>query len=155
MTAQTEEAPSARSAAAPTTSPASTADAAFIEFLDLDAPRRSSMRRRSGWWRIGFPLVLVLLFAAVPVLVYAGIHVVLQSNHGRLIAATSDPSQPGWEAAVEPTPTAVLATVNDDGQLSSVSVLALTSDGVGSVIFVAADPQMADTPGYKTMVDAY
>ena len=58
----------------------------------------------SRWWRYGFPAVLVLLFAAVPVLVYAGAQVVLNSNDGRLIPATADPSSPGWEATVPPTP---------------------------------------------------
>src|SRR4051812_49099943 len=129
MTAPTEEAPSPGPAAS--TTPPSAADRAFIEFLDLDAPRPSRTPRRSRWWRFGFPALLVLLFAAVPVLIYAGIHVVLQSTHGRLIAANTDPSQPGWEVAVEPTPTGVLATVNDDGSLSSVAVLALTSESAG------------------------
>ena len=148
MTAPTEEAPPPGATTPPATG-------AFLDFLDLDTPLPTPRPARSRWWRIGFPVVLVLLFASIPVLVYAGIHVVLQSNHGRLILSATDPAEPGWEAAVEPTPTGVLATLNEDGTLSSVSVLALTSDGVGTVIFVPADTQVPDTPGYKTMVDAY
>src|SRR4051794_7666950 len=114
MTVPTEEAPSPQPTVAPSapTTPPSGTEGAVLKFLDLDPPRRSPRPRRSLWWRIGFPVVLLLLFAAIPVLIYAGIHVVLQSNHGRLIASTTDPSEPGWEVAVEPTPTGVLATVN-------------------------------------------
>src|SRR3954447_26301261 len=162
MTAPTEEAPSAsteKPAPAAETGPASEA---FLDFLDLDnaksanpSPTPPPARTRSRWWRIGFPLSLLLLFLAIPVLVYAGIHVVLDSNDGRLIASASDPSEPGWEAAVAPTPNDVLVTINDDGQLSSVAVMALTSDSTGAVLLVPADTQIPDTPGYKTMVDAY
>jgi LytR cell envelope-related transcriptional attenuator/LytR_cpsA_psr family len=155
MTAPTEEAPSPRPQPSSPSSSASPADGAFLDFLELDASRPARQPHRSTWWRIGFPVVLVLLFVSVPTLVYAGIHVVLDSHHGRLIAAATDPAKPGWEVAVEPTPTGVLATLGDDGQLSSVSVLALTSQGTGTVIFVPADTQVPDTPGYKTMVDAY
>jgi len=156
MTAPTEEAPS------PSTEnpPAAATSGAFLDFLDLDAAGAvtstpSKGRKRSTWWRIGFPISLVLLFLAIPALVYIGFHVVLDSNHGRLISSASDPTLPGWEAAVTPTPTDVLATVNGDGQLSSVAVLALTNDRAGTVLLVPADTQIPDTAGYKTMVDAY
>jgi hypothetical protein len=149
MTAPTEE---ARGVAAIQPDPEVPADL----LLDLGEPRASATGAdRSRWWRIGFPVALVLLIACVPVLVYAGVHVVLQSNNGRLIAASTDPAQPGWEAAIEPTPVAVLATVTDQGQLSSATVVALTSDGSGSAIFVPAYTQIPNLPNYQTMVDAY
>ena len=148
MTAPTEEAPTPAEASSP-------APGAFLDFLDLDPPAPSTRSGRGGWWRIGFPVTLVLLFLAIPVLVYTGVRVVLQSNHGRLIVSATDPAQPGWEAAVEPTPTSVMATVTDAGQLSSVALLALTGPQNGNVIFVPADTQVPDQPGYKTMVDAY
>src|SRR3954453_12238793 len=109
MTAPTEEAPSPGPAAS--TTPPSAADRAFIEFLDLDAPRPSRTPRRSRWWRFGFPALLRLLFTAGPglggrsppppllapsspairVLISPGTRRLLQRNLGRLIAANTDP----------------------------------------------------------------
>ena len=151
MTAPTEQ---AHDAVGTTPDP----DASAVAFFDLGEPLPSTGRARRDrhiWWRVGFPVALVLLIACVPMLVYAGVHVVLQSNNGRLIVASTDPAQPGWEAAVEPTPTGALATLSDAGQLSSVTVLALTGEGSGSAIFVPAYTQIPNLPGYQTLVDAY
>jgi hypothetical protein len=126
-------------------------------YLDLPDVSSSHFRRRraSRWWRYGFPVVLVLLIAAVPVLIYAGTQVVLKSNDGRLIPGTADPSSPGWQATVPPTPTMVLATVNDSGGLSSVALLALTSDTQGSVILIPVDTQAFVFGQPQTLVGAY
>jgi hypothetical protein len=125
----------------------------------LDLPEVSSShfrhRRANRWWRYGFPVLLVVLFAAVPVLVYAGAQVVLKSNDGRLIPSTADPNQPGWQATVPPTPTMVLATVNDSGGLSSVALLALTSDREGSVVLIPADTQTKVDGRPLRLFDAY
>ena len=166
MTAPTEEAPSSAPSAAPMLSSSSSSigtssDPALLESPAVPVTRPASKPRRTAWWRFGFPVALVVLFVSIPVLVYVGIHVVLDSNHGRLIAAATDPTKPGWEVAVEPTPTGVLATLKDDGQLSSISILALTSEGTGTVIFVPSDTQVPSVSGStgatvnKTMAEAY
>jgi hypothetical protein len=126
-------------------------------YLDLPEVSSSNFRHRRGsrWWRFGFPAVLLLLFAAVPVLVYAGAQVVLKTNDGRLVPGTADPNQPGWQATVPPTPTMVLATVNDKGGLSSVALLALTSDKAGSVVLIPADTQVSVDGAPQTLVEAY
>jgi hypothetical protein len=164
MTAPTEEAPSPSSSPTPPVTPSTTpsaspsaaaADTGRADLLDLDQLGPTTKADRGAWWKFGFPVALVLLFVSIPVLVYAGIHVVLASNHGRLIAAATDPSEPGWEVAVEPTPTGVLATLKDDGQLSSISLLALTSRGTGTVILIPSDTQVPSSSGTKTMAQAY
>ena len=157
MTVPTEEAPSSSLFF-------SSSDPALLELSPVPVAPPASKSRRTAWWRFGFPVALVVLFVSIPVLVYVGIHVVLDSNHGRLIAAATDPTKPGWEVAVEPTPTGVLATLKDDGQLSSISILALTSKGAGTVIFVPSDTQVPNVLGSsgssgatvnKTMAEAY
>jgi hypothetical protein len=115
-------------------------------------PRRSGRGRR---WRYGFPILLVLLIASVPALIYMGIQVVLRSNDGRLIAATADPKAPGWEATVPPTPTMMVASVNDAGGLSTVAVLILTADKQGSVLLIPADTQVTANGTSQTLVDSY
>ena len=135
---------------------AAASEGVFLELPEADGPRApTTAPRRSRLWRWGFPVVLVALFAAIPALVYAGYNVVLDSHDGRLILATTDPAKPGWEGAVEPTPTAAIATVNETGELTSVNVLALTADGVGSVILVPGDTRAPNQVGAQTLVTAY
>jgi len=126
-------------------------------YLDLPEVSSSTFRhtRPSRWWRYGFPAVLVLLVAAVPVLLYAGVQVVLKSNDGRLIPSTTDASSPGWQATVPPTPTMVVATVNDEGGLSSVALLALTSAKEGTVVLIPVDTLAYVFGQPQTLVDAY
>jgi len=129
--------------------------AAPAVFLDLpDIPTRPT-QRRSAWWRWGYPIALVILVILVPVLIYAGMHVVLDSNHGRLIFSSTDPAKPGWEAAVESTPTAIMATLGDTGDLSSVSLLALTGPDHSAMVFIPADTQVTTDKGKETLVSAY
>jgi hypothetical protein len=102
-------------------------------------PRRRYRRRASGWWRYGFPAVMVVLVAAVPVLVYAGARTVLDSNDGRLVNRVTDPAAPGWEAIVEPTPTDLVVSVDADGTMLGASVLILTGQGSGAVLQIPAE----------------
>jgi hypothetical protein len=130
-------------------------DGVYLELPDVEARGVPEGPRRRRLWRWGFPLALLALFAAIPVLVFAGFNVVLDSHDGRLIIATTDPSKPGWEGAVEPTPTAAIATVNETGELTSVNILALTADGVGTIVFVPGDTRAPSQVGAQTLVTAY
>jgi hypothetical protein len=108
--------------------------------LDVPPRRRGPRRRASSpWWRFGFPLALVALVAAIPVLVWLGAKVVLDSNDGRLVSRVTDPTAPGWEAVVEPTPTDLVLTIGPDDQLQGVSLLVLTGDGSGGVLQIPAE----------------
>jgi hypothetical protein len=124
--------------------------------LDLpEVPRPPRRRRTSPWWRYGFPIALVLLVIAVPVLMWTGVQVVLKSNDGRLIAATADPSSPGWEASIPATPAMLVATVSDSGELSSVAVLVLSASHQGGILYVPVDT-LVDVGGrYETLTQAY
>ena len=164
MTAPTNQAPSqATKSEAPSPGPGASGTSGTIAgeaaatpvFLELpDIPKRPH-HRRSLWWRWGFPIALVVLVILVPVLIYAGMHVVLDSNHGRLIFSSTDPAKPGWEAAVESTPTALMATLSDTGDLSSVSLLALTGPDHSAMVFIPADTQVTTDKGKETLVSAY
>lgn len=106
------------------------------------APRRDGRRyrgryaRTSWWWRWGFSTTLAVALVAVPVLVYTGTRVVLGSTDGRVIQAITDPSAPGWQAAVEPTPVQGIALLDPQGALDSVAVLVDTNEGHGTVVVV-------------------
>jgi len=91
----------------------------------------------SRWWRVGYPvLVGAFVLLVVPLLVFAGLRVILDSSDGNLIKRVTDPAAPGYEAVVEKTPTAMAAVVAPDGSLDSVVVFALTSDTSGGVLLI-------------------
>jgi hypothetical protein len=104
--------------------------------LVAEEPRRP--RRRSRWWRIGYPLAIVALALAIPVLVVVGMRIILDSTDGQLVRRVTDPADPGYEAVVEPTPTALIVNVDAAGSLDSGAVLARTSDGVGGILTIPA-----------------
>jgi hypothetical protein len=104
------------------------------------APAAASRTKRSDskWWRVGYPAVIVLLVLLVPVLVWSGLRVILDSTDGQLVKRVTDPTAPGYEAVVEKTPTALVALTGPDNQLDSVAVLALTAVGAGGILAVPA-----------------
>jgi hypothetical protein len=94
----------------------------------------------SRWWRFGYPaLVGVFLVAVLPLLVFFGLRVILDSSDGQLVKRVTDPAAPGYEAVVEKTPTAIGAVIAPDGTLDSAVVFALTSDSSGGVLLVPAN----------------
>lgn len=95
--------------------------------------------RSENWWRIGFPAALVVLVVAIPVLLYTGSRVVLNSNEGNVIRSVSDPAAPGWEAVVDPTPTRTLAISDGNGELDHVVMQMLTGDASGGVVIIPAE----------------
>jgi len=99
-------------------------------------------RPHQRWWRFGFPALLVVLVLAIPALLVVGARVVLDSNDGKIVKTITDPAEPGWEATVDPTPVLGLALVNEQGQLDSVAVLALTGETGGSVVVLPSSTVM-------------
>lgn len=104
----------------------------------------------SPWWRYGFPAALAACILAIPVLVWIGARVVLDSREGREIAAVTDPAAPGWEATVDPTPLMAVAVEGERGVLDHVAVLTLTGEGNGGVIVIPPTTLMP-VPGAATM----
>jgi hypothetical protein len=104
--------------------------------------------RRSGgwWWRYGFPVSLVVLALAIPVLAWTGAQVVLGSSEGRVVNSITDPDAPGWEAIVDPTPVLVLAAADEGGALDSMTLLSLTGEGAGAVLQIPATT-LVEVPG--------
>ncbi|WP_419919261.1 LytR C-terminal domain-containing protein [Candidatus Poriferisocius sp.] len=98
----------------------------------------------SRWWRWGWPLILLGLMAAIPLLVWSGWSAISESSDGTDVSTPVDPTAPGYQAFVDPTPTLLLIHGDDNG-LDGVSLLALTDAGAeGAVLFVAPETM---TPG--------
>lgn len=87
---------------------------------------------------IAFVVLEVVLLAAVPVLGWAGFRTVLDTTAGEAVDPQLDPSEPGYEAFVEPTPTALAVGVDADGALSWLAFLALGAgdEHGGSIVLV-------------------
>lgn len=99
---------------------------------DSAAPRRKSPR----WWRWGWPLLLLVLAAAVPLLVWQGWSAISSSSDGTVVGDPINPAAPGYEAFVDPTPTLLLIHANGD-RLDGVTLLVLTDEGAeGAVLFI-------------------
>ena len=92
-------------------------------------------------------MAFVLLVLAIPALVFVGLRVILDSSDGQLVRRVTDPAAPGYEAVVELTPTNLVASVDEDGALDSVTILSLTSEGIGGVMTVPASTVMPTTSG--------
>ena len=101
-------------------------------------------RGRLGRWRWGWPLVLLGLAAAVPLLVWLGWSAISSSSDGTDVSAPVDPAAPGYEAFVDPTPTLLLIHANGD-RLEAVTLLVLTDPGVeGALLFIAPETSTSD-----------
>lgn len=100
------------------------------------------------WRRITFAVILVGLIAAIPVLGYTGYNLVSESKDGQYTGTTLSPQDPGYEAPVDPTPTAVAIQYDDQHMPTGLTFLSLAGgDGGGSVTFVPLDTEVSE-PSY-------
>lgn len=85
------------------------------------------------WLGVGLCVVVV---GTLPFLALAGLRTVddLKSEHARIV--TDDPDAPGFEAFIEPTPTAIAVTVGANGEHLGSTFLAAGSAGGGGALLV-------------------
>lgn len=109
------------------------------------------------WRRVAFAVVLVGLVASIPVLGAAGYKLISDSKDGEFTGAALTSSDPGFEAQVEPTPTAVAIQYDDAGMPNGVTFLSLSDpDGGGAVIFVPLDTEVSEPSfGVDTLRKSY
>ena len=89
------------------------------------------------WVRSAAATVLIALVLVGGGLAYAGSRIVRNSTQGEVFAPVSDPTEPGYEAYLEPTPTMVVLH-SKDGLIESATFLSLPGrdEGGGAVVFV-------------------
>jgi len=92
---------------------------------------------------LAFALTLAVLVAAVPALAYAGVQMIRGSHAGRVVTRVTDPHAPGYEALVEPTPTALIIHKDDQGKAVGLVMLALGgTNGGGSAMFLPLNTEV-------------
>lgn len=102
----------------------------------------------TGGRRLAFVLSLVVLIAAVPILSWVGLQLIRSSRSGRFVSGVTDPRAPGYEALVEPTPTALVIEKDQQGKPVALVVLALGHrSGGGSAMFVPLSTRVV-SPGF-------
>jgi hypothetical protein len=105
----------------------------------LPEPDPPAPRLEERFWALGFPVLTVLLALSVPALLITGRHVMLHSTDGALEAQVTDPSAPGWRAYTEPTPTVLVLHQDATRGLVGVTLVSLTGEGAGAILFVPVD----------------
>ncbi len=120
-----------------------------IETSDENAPRSegpdATIDPRVGTVRLTWAVLAVLVLAGSG-LVYAGTRLIRASTQGEVLAPIVDPTEPGFEALVDPSPTLVL--LHDvDGALDSITVLTLaTPDGGGGGVLLVPRRTVTELP---------
>lgn len=118
-------------------------------------PRPAPALGRGSWlWKITFIVFLLAALAAIPYLVVTGKAAVEDSTSGRVIGVVDDPSAPGYEVLVEPTPTLLLAQTEGD-ELVGVTFLSTSSATTGSALFLPPDLAVAMPEGPVTLSDVW
>ncbi|MGK2928675.1 MAG: LCP family protein [Acidimicrobiales bacterium] len=105
-------------------------------------------RQRPTWFVVlAFGVLAGLLLAGVG-LAYAGTRLIRSSTEGEVFTPVNDPTAPGFEALVDPTPTLVM--LHDvDGLLDAITVLTLPDpDGAGGGVVLVPDRTVADIPAF-------
>lgn len=115
-------------------------DVRLDEYQEPGSPtRRRPAPKANPFFRFVFPVVILALGAWVFALWREGTKAVLDSTDGTVVAVVTDPTAPGYEVFVDPTPTLLIAHL-DEGQLVGVTVLARTLlDNGGSAVLIGAD----------------
>lgn len=112
----------------------------------------ATLRRRRR--RILVALALLPFLGAA--LVIVGMDRVWNSTAGRYVSPGLEPDEPNYAALVTPTPTYLVAHVDDAEQLTSVALLSLRSnDEGGSVIVLPVATQPRLDEGSVTLQEAY
>lgn len=110
---------------------------------------------RGSWlWRVTFVVFLVAAAVAIPALTVMGKHAVEDSTSGRLIGVVTDPTAPGYEVLVEPSPTLLLVQTNGD-DLDAVTFLSLSSPTTGAALFIPPNTTIETEAGPTTLRDEW
>jgi hypothetical protein len=120
-----------------------------------DRAAAPALGRGTRWWRATFLLLLVGAAASIPALALAGRDAIEQSRAGRLIGVVTDPTAPGYEVLVEPSPVLLLVQVDAEEHLQAVTFLALSSEETGSALFLPPAVTVERSGGPVTLQDAW
>src|SRR5438876_1454484 len=82
-------------------------------------------------WRLGYPVVLIAVVVIAGLLSDAGLKNALRIKDGKVTHVQTDPTQPGFLAEVEPTPTLLIVETNASNEAVGVTAMSLAAGGKG------------------------
>lgn len=114
-------------------------------------PRRSEQLRREKRRRTtlmtGYAVAVTVLALSIPVLGWMGARTILDSSDGEVVDPQLDPSEPGYQALVPPSPTLLVFQTDDEGALVGLVLLSLPSeDGTGGGVLLVPPATVAEVP---------
>lgn len=92
---------------------------------------------------VGYATAVGLLALSIPVLGYLGARAILDSSDGEVVDPILDPTEPGYRALIEPSPTMLFVHVGADGEVVGAAVLALASSGGGGGSVLVYPPSLS------------
>lgn len=139
------------------------ADSGLTEEDDEEEDEVAPTRRRRGprltsppprppvWRRVGFAILMVVLLVGGATAAYVGARTVGDSTGGELVDVTNDPTAPGYEAQVTPSPTMLLIHRNGDEAVGFTFLVLGPRDQGGSIILIPTEtiaplPEFGDQP---------
>lgn len=103
-----------------------------------------------------YGLLLALATIAVPVLSLVGVNALLDSRDGEVIDPVLDPTEPGYQALVSPSPTLLVVHTDPEGALVGVAVLALAGeDAPGGSVLLVPPSTLASVPDFGDLTLEY
>ena len=119
------------------------------------APSRGRPERRPIWsWAL--PALSVAVAAAIPLLVWYALTAILDSTDGTVQEVVTDPTAPGYEVIVNPSPSHMLFSLDPAGDLAMVTVLSLGSNDIGgTVLHVAPETTLPGNRNFDRNIDAW
>jgi hypothetical protein len=110
-------------------------------------------RRRGPAWTWLLPLISIVLALSIPAFLWYAYKAILGSTDGSLEVAITDPSAPGYETLVVPTPSHMVFGVDEAGDLTMVVVMSLASNDEGGSVLLLPPETIAD--GTHRLKDVY
>src|SRR5690606_12750283 len=87
--------------------------------------RRRRAERRRRMTGAAYAVAVGVLALSIPVLGYLGARTILDSSDGEVVDPILDPTEPGYRALIQPSPTMLLVHEDPNGDVVGAAVLAL------------------------------
>ena len=111
--------------------------------VEAPSPEGPSREGPSREWVLAFGAALAVCAVLAAALAFVGVQTLRESSTGRRVTS-ADPTEPGFEALLDPTPT-LLVVHQSQGQLRAAAVVALANgDSGGAVLLLPPSVEVGD-----------
>lgn len=122
------------------------------------APSRARTRQRQATpiWSWLLPAVSVMAALGIPLLIWYAWDAIANSTDGAVTETVNDPSAPGYQVIVDPSPSHMILSLDPAGDLAMVTVVSLgPDDRGGNILHITPETLVPDSGSYDRIIDAY